>query len=616
MATAETVSKTKKNYKIWLIIVLLTFASIISYANIMRNNFVWDDNVFIKKSYFIKDFSNITKIFHIDFWEASSRSQKATFYRPLIIASLILDYAVWKDNPFGYHLNNLLFHALTSIILFFIACLFMRRTGAFITALVFAVHPIHTESVTFILGRTDVLSAFFMFTAVNFFFYAHLKKETNIFKVPLFWVGVTSYLLSLFCKEAAIIAMPIIVLIWFVFLRKIPLKKLCFSLIPFIGVIFLYMVIRFSVYYGGPKLFHSPPGGTKIFTYLTMAKIFVVYIGKLLVPIRQSIDYKPDVITSLKSPVFIISTFTLTLILVASALAYRAGKKIFSFSVFWFFITIMPVSNIISIGLFVADRFLYIPSFALCVLTGGIFEYFFMNFNDNLRKRACCVFLLTIIICFTTLTIRRNYDWVVPFRFWWKTAKTTPDSYRAHGSLALIYMHKGYMKRAVHHSKKALLYNPTDSRVLGNTAVLYMELQDFDNALLYLKRAIKQDPRDFRSYANLFAIYERLDKPMEAVYNIDKAIKLSPANSQLRMMKANFLRSKKQIDPAVEALKELLRQSPDNTEALFLLADIYVNDKYNLTVAERIYKKILSIQPGNKRARDLLGKCMSLKNKP
>ena len=615
MGTAKMVSKT--NCKTWLIIVLLGLASIIAYSNIMRNNFVWDDNVFIKKNYFIKDFSNITKVFHVDFWEASARSQKATFYRPLIIASLIFDYAVWKDNPFGYHLFNIFFHALTSIILFYIACLFMSRTGAFITALVFAVHPIHTESVTFILGRTDVLSAFFMFTAVNFFFYSHLKQENNIFKIPLFWAGVTSYLLSLFCKEASIIAMPIIVLIWFMFLRKIQFKKLCVSLIPFVVVILIYMLIRFMVYYGGPELFHTTPGGTKFFTFLTMTKIFVVYIGKLLVPIRQSIDYKPAIITSLLSPVFIISTVTLIGLLACAVLAYRSGKKIFSFSVFWFFITIMPVSNIISIGLFIADRFLYIPSFGLCVLTGGVFDYLFIKYKDNLRiRRACFIFLFTIILCFTVLTVRRNFDWVVPFRFWLKTAKTTPESYRAHGSLGLIYMHRNDMKRAVYHSQKALLYNPTDSRVLGNTAVLYMELQDYERAVFYLNKAIEQDPRDFRSYANLFAIYEYIDQPAKALYSITRAIDLSPGNFQLHMMKANYLRDKKQIDASIDTLKDFLRQSPDNIDALLLVADIFFNEKNDFTTTEKVCRKILSIDPNNRLAQNLLAKCMALKNSP
>ncbi|MCD6461103.1 tetratricopeptide repeat protein, partial [bacterium] len=603
-------------YKTWLVIVLLGLMSVISYSNMMRNDFVWDDNVFIKKNFFIKDFSNIAKVFSVDFWEASARSQKATFYRPLIIASLIIDYAVWQDNPFGYHLTNLIFHMFTTIFLFFIACIFLSRKGSFLVALIFAVHPIHTESVTFILGRTDVFSAFFLFATVKLFFYAHLGKTKNLFKSPLYWLSVLSYLFSLFCKEASIIAMPILILIWFVFLRKIPLKKFCLSLIPFAVATLIYMLIRFLVYYGSTQYFHLPAGGTKIFTYLTMAKVFIVYIGKLLIPIRQSIDYKPEIITSALSPVFIISLITLLTILISALYAYKSGKKIFSFSVFWFLITIMPVSNIISIGILMADRFLYVPSFAVSLLVGGTFEYFFVNFNDTLKKRACFILFLFIILCLTTLTVRRNYDWKSSFRFWWKTAKTTPVSYRAHGSLGLIYMNKGYMKRAVYHSERALLYNPKDPRVLGNIAVLYMKLQQIDKAIAYLDQAIEQDSRDFRSYANLFAIYEHLDKPQKALYNIDKAIELSPGNSELYIMKTLFLRDKNKTDEAILTLKKLLNRSPDDINGLFLLANIYVNEKYNISVAKRIYEKILNIQPNNKRAKDLLGKCLALKNRP
>ncbi len=596
----------------WLEATLIVVACIIAYANMFPNELVWDDNMFIRDNYFIKNFSNITKVFGVDFWETSIKAQKGTFYRPLITASLIVDFAIWKLNTFGYHLTNLLFFILCCLMVWLSAGFFLSRQAALIAGILFAVHAIHTESVTFILGRTDVFAGCFMFASMYFFLRSDTKTSQPMQSIS-FWASVVLFLTSLFCKESSIMALPVFCVGSAYLHRKkntLNLRRLVIMMIPFAVVLGFYLIVRQLVYAGPVKYGHLPPGGSTFNTLVTMPKIVLMYIGKLFLPIGLSIDYQPAVVTSLLSPRFFVPF--ITVIALATWSVIRSTRTLPAYSVFCFFITILPVMNFIPIGLFIADRFLFIPSFGFVLFAGWVYDW--MSTNARLRSYRLnlpLIAILSIISLLTILTVRRNADWYNALSLWSKTAQTTPASFRAHGSLGQIFLNRGMTQAALEETQRALLFHPNDPRVLGNLGIIHMRMQQYKEAVHYFERSLERDPTDFRSYANLFVIYAQLDSPNRAVEAITRALECNPAHRELWNRKALYLVGLKRYDEARDTYITALKHVPPDNDLLFGLGDLYKNVYNNPAMAANIYKKILAIDPGNVKAKQLFYSCVN-----
>ncbi len=585
------------------VIILLTLSCVIVYGNMLNNRFVWDDKLFIEKSYFIRDFSNIKKVFYTDYWQASYRAYQASFYRPLITASFIIDFRMWKNNPFGYHLTNLIFHILTCFIFFAVIRYFMSLGGAVLGSLVFAVHPIHTESVTFICGRTDVMSAFFLFTSLYLFIRGIFARK-SIVRIFLISAVALLYMLALLCKEASIVGLALFGVTWLCFRQdsraewRYPVQVL----LAVSAMTVLYMIIRYTLLSGVMAHRNAYPGATFMYTVLTLPKIIVLYIGKLLVPVGLSIDYAPRVVTSVLSASFIFPIIIILILLSITIVSYKRGRKVVAYGILWFFITVLPVTNIIPIGIFMADRFLYIPSLGLAFVGGYILDGL-VNRNYNRRIVFGCI--IVIMLSSMVLVVRRNTDWRNEYVLWSKTAETTPASFRAQGSLGQIFMEQGRYDEALRRTRLALLYNPDDYRVLGNLGVIYLSLHKYDKAIESFKKVLRLEPRDFRTYANLYVIYAEQNKPALALECISKAIQNSPRNIELRRMKASYLYNLKQYGKAVMEYMDILKIMPDDIESLVAIGDIFRLNLNDAGRAEEFYTRALTLDPSNN---DVIGK--------
>ena len=151
-------NNTKNNIFIITLIIILTA---LSYINTLHNSFVYDDNTYVVENRQIRSISNIPKAF-ISSYPPDAKEQG--LYRPLVTISYIFDYAVWGLNPKGFHLTNLILHILTSIIIYLLALEILKKSWpSLIAALIFALHPVHTEAVTWVVGRAEVMAGLFYF---------------------------------------------------------------------------------------------------------------------------------------------------------------------------------------------------------------------------------------------------------------------------------------------------------------------------------------------------------------------------------------------------------------------------------------------------------------------
>lgn len=185
-------------------IFLITTVSLVVYANTLKNGFLLDDDNFIIRSDYIKDWKNSFTIFTPQYRNVPARH--VDLNRPVMTWSLIWDYALWGLNPFGYHLTNLLLHSLNVILLYFLGLLILQRQSiALLGAIIFAVHPIHTEAVNGINFREDLLVTVFYLLATITFIKGDRSKEPLINKM----LSLTFFAAGLLSKETAITLIPI-----------------------------------------------------------------------------------------------------------------------------------------------------------------------------------------------------------------------------------------------------------------------------------------------------------------------------------------------------------------------------------------------------------------------
>ena len=153
------------------------------YVNTLGHPFVWDDNVYISPNAHFQNIHYLPEYFTGGFCEGVER--ECPFYRPIVSLSYLIDFLIWGDNPFGFHLTNVLLH-ITVVLLFYylILTFFQKPQAALIASLFFSVHPIHVESIAFIAARTDPLISIFLFVFF-YFFTKHIMDCKNSLSIPM-----------------------------------------------------------------------------------------------------------------------------------------------------------------------------------------------------------------------------------------------------------------------------------------------------------------------------------------------------------------------------------------------------------------------------------------------
>ena len=142
-------------------LLLIACFAFLFYSNSFGNFFVWNDWTLIIENYLVKDWSNLPEIFTSAFWKPLL-GEPPQIYRPLVLLSFTADFSLWGLNPWGYHLSNLLLHVLNSLLVYSLMGFYTSPLTACVGSLLFAVHPIHTEAVTYISGRVELLMSLFL----------------------------------------------------------------------------------------------------------------------------------------------------------------------------------------------------------------------------------------------------------------------------------------------------------------------------------------------------------------------------------------------------------------------------------------------------------------------
>jgi tetratricopeptide (TPR) repeat protein len=473
------ISKTaSKGYILPSLAVIAAFAV---YLNALNGGLVWDDHYYVNR--FPLRFNSLSSLF----LPTDLKGAIMVFYRPLIGLTYLLDYSVWFDNPFGYHLTNILFHAANTLLLYFITNkVFKSATVAFLSSMLFAVHPIHTESVSWISGRTDVVATTFIFLSML----AHIEfKEKNnkraVIPAALFFA------LAMFSKEIAI-SMIIVFAMYDLLISE--QKRL--ELLPYIcygAVIILYLIMRHA-YLANTIVEMNFKPFPEILTIFFSSIAFYLY--KFFYPFGLNL-YIPEI--PYRS-LFFIAGIILSAI---SVLLFIKKKRIYFFLTASFFITIVPsifgaFTTVLSPPF--AERYLYLPSAFLCI---GI-AYSILKLGKYSRY-----LIIPVLLVFVFLTYNRNGLWKSELLLWKDTVEKTNHWYPK-SEYARTLLSQGKLNEALKASEESLSQAISEnanakslSKIYNNIGHVYVEDGNSDTAAVYFNKAIESSKTNPIPYHNL-----------------------------------------------------------------------------------------------------------------
>lgn len=616
---------------------LIIIAGFIIYANSFKNEFVWDDELLIINNHHIKSPYFIPHIFTTDLFREGNGI--GSFYRPIQSITYMVDYAIWKLNPFGYHLTNLILHILTSLTLYYLISLVCHnRKVAFLTSLFFIVHPIHTSAITYISGRAEPIYLFLLL--VSLILYLKSNEIGDSKRNYFFFFSILVYILALISKESVLIFPALIILYEWSFGRGARLSVAMrnrWKIFLFIFITFVYLLVRFFIL-GFSKV---SVGGNLHDLYhriLTFCSIFPEYIGLLIYPVNLHMGRDITLIRSIFEPsafpgILFILFYCLVIIWV-----YKRSKQVF-FGLSWLLVSLIPVSGIMPLNAVMAEHWLYLPAIGFFIILAVALVRVSEFKRGFFKKVGVPVAVVCIILFYGKATAARNNDWKDPITFYRATLLYSPNSCLFHYNLGNAYLDNGDYTNAikeyelvVRHCHEVLAWNnlgvsyfnldqdekamecyekaleiePNQAKTYSNIGLVYERRDDIEKATAYYKKAIEVESDYLKSYYNLCRIYEKEGDTDEALKMFESASRNVPEIAELHYWSGYYYQKKGLSDQAIEEYKMAIRLSHDILLAYLNLALLY-EQKGNYKMAIKENKKALRAEPEHQEARLNLG---------
>ncbi len=566
-------------------ILLVILLSLASYFNVFENEFVWDDHVFILNNADIRSFSNLPLFFSEDV---------DGLYRPLRSLYYTFVYSLAGKNEFLYHFNSLFLHTIISVLVFLLIYeIIAKKNVALIAALIFAVHPIHTGRVANITASFDLLGIFFMLLA--FYFYVKFSKLNK--NKYLLW-SLLAFLIAVFSSEEAIV-LPILIILYEFCFNKEKFSKLK-NYVPYFVVALFYLIVRFVVI-GFKGRLEEYLAGNFFLTMLTMLKVYVYYIYLLIAPINLTLYREAEAVSSLFDFKVIISSLILISIIFFAIKNYNKNKILF-FSVFWFFITLIPFSNILPLQNFMAERYLYVPSIAFSLLVSylliTIFNINFKNIKIKNIVRYGIVFFIFLLLGFYVFsTVNRNNDFKDNLTLWSKTVSTNPGNSRAHDNLGFTYERSGDTEKALQEFEMAVKLQEDNFRALANLGVAYAQLGRYNESIATLKKSISV--RGYhKTYDKLGLVYVELNEEDKAIESFKKAIRINQRYAKAHNDLGTVYGRMGEFDLALYEFNEAIRIDRDYADAHYNLGIVLGFLKQN-ELAKKEFEVAVKLELGN-----------------
>ena len=616
-------------------VLLLILANTAVYFNSLKGTFQFDDLPLIQSQW----------VADLDAFDRQVRFS-AFENRPVVLWTYALNNTLGKNRVFGFHLFNLAVHIGVTLLIFFTISrtqyltagkdfswrneplLSASRASGFplATALLFALHPLNTDSVSYISSRSSLLVTFFYLLAL-YLFTGLFSRKNKIPKFNLRWVLFIAILISAYMSIASKLigaTLPVLMGIWYlgfiVSTQKPQFAEKIFQLKwgLFLGVFFAgaYIVANSWLYIAkdqGLELYGRMP------YFLVQIKVIVFYYLKLfLFPFNLNVDSGLPFSTPASDPLI----FLAGLVIIGIFFTVARGRNIWvAVGFIWFFITLAPTSSIIPLNDLAVEHRTYLPmTLGLCMIVGWG------------ARTWRCLMLLVLLPMFALGTATRNNDWISEISLWKDSVQKNPKSTRSHNNLGKAYFEKGDLALATHHLEKSVAnishfidtqyniksaeeflkrrekitgqksvnkFSPSESIGLlaelvephYNLASVYLDQGRLDDAEKEYLKTLALRPGHFSSKIGLSSVYNRQGLYNQATVTLELAIKenLANADHSFALARSNLgeLYGKTgKIENAITEWEAALKIDPSLLPAYFNLGTAYmVTDKFELAVS-------------------------------
>lgn len=573
---------------------LLGLAGAILYGPILKTPFFYDDKELLL-------FNPAIKNPQILLSEFSVMSVKW-----LTLATFFINYYFMQEDPFSYHLVSLLLHLGASVILYRVSILLCstvvlqqtvfakeKKMFAFFVSFIFLVHPLQTESVSYIWQRSEVLSGFFTLWAYQLYLLGRLQKKKWLFGVAgfIFCVG--------FYAKGTIVSLPLIILLTEYTFFKV---RWIGPLLPktFWGFVLVFFIAHFLTYYDQAgvknnlhdeffKLLRTHTGLVLSSEYFfTQLSVVLEYLRLCFFPVGLIFDrYYPlvPVFLNLKT---VVSSVVLIGIFGAGIYFLRKNQDLLGFGIFWFFICLLPTSFAFREAFWEHRLYLSLIGFSIFVTA----VCFMLIPRQNIR-----ILSLAIVICiFSGLTIFRNQLWKNPVALLEDTAKKSPRSIRAKHNLGTMYLEQGKTQQAVDIFNEVIQIAPEHPYAYNNLGLIYAQAGQIEKAEEYFQKSIMADASYQWPYLNLaiIAMHRQDYKAAEGI--LRNAIPSHAANDQILIELGNFCLLRGELNEAKDFFEKAAVANPYNARVYLNLGNIYFTRQDNET-ALKMYRKAAIMAP-------------------
>ena len=560
------------------------------YANALNGEFIWDDQDLVRNNMYIKNFSHLPRVFSGKV--TSDTDKKSGFFRPLQMLTYMVDYALWGLNVRGYHLTNILLHILAALSLYWLINLILSdNLLALLSGILFLVHPVHSEAVCYISGRADPLALVFMLSCLILYIKLSSSKNTALYILMLL-----SYALALLSKENSLILPGIILLYHYGARKQLALARF----LPLLGMAVAYILLRLTVL---RHLFFDIPWSTNLLQRIPGFFVAITnYVRIMLLPLNLHMEYA-NILFPITHPQAI-TGILIFLFLLIYAFATKKTDRFALFCILWFFIALLPYSNLYPLNAYMAEHWLYLPSIGFLLLIAGGLTYIYRR--KGRWPIVAATLAASLLAAYSLLTIKQNTYWSKPLTFYKRTLKYTPGNAALHNKLGLAYHNINQLQEAINSYVDTIEIDPGYAEAYVNLGAAYEAIDKTEDAVILYMKAIEANPRLAKAYNNLGKVYYATNRIQEAIASYNKAININPGYAEAFNNLANLYYTLKESKPAVELYKKAIEIDPDYAEAYYNLAvaysDISITDK-----AIALYKKAIEINPRDAKAYNNLG---------
>ncbi len=511
------------------------------YVATLSFGFVYDDVPQILKNPAVHEWRFVPQYFTSHVWSAIYPNSSGNYYRPLFLLWLRVNYALFGTAAWGWHLTSVLCHVLGTWLVFRIAeKLSGDRVTAFLTALIFGVHPAHIENVAWISGVTDPLMACFLLGSFYAFLNSQEHRGNSERAIRLWDVALSLGLFAgaLLVKETAVV-LPVLVMAFILIFdgglgatddgerAGSTVAAAIRAAIPFAAVVLIYSFVRFRALgsWSHPTV---AVGWRRVF--LTWPAALWFYIRHLVLPFRLSEFYSLAYVRQASTRAFWLPlAFVLAsaiAVWLLSAQTRGRARKVARFALVLIIVPLLPVLDLRSLtaGDIVHDRYLYLPSVGFALLIAVLIH----GLGRRTSVRAGMIWQAAlsafIIMNFAALTVGQQMQWANDILLYTRGMESAPDNLTVRDNLANALLEVNQPARAIPLYLDVLERNPAFWRSNYNLGVAYYKIGNYQGAEDYLKRAVGIDPSDSDQYIYLALAQLQLRQLSEAADNAQRAL--------------------------------------------------------------------------------------------